>query len=99
MGLLDWECTVCLCPIKSSLEIIFSYPLRMLNENEKLEKNRLSTCTTKTSSLLKQMHNIWVEAEFVRGRESWNHPDQILHYAPSDLGQHSFPDYPYRDAL
>ena len=24
-------------------------------------------------------------------------PDQILHYAPSDLGQHSFPGYPYRD--
>ena len=24
-------------------------------------------------------------------------PDQILHHAPSDLGQHSFPGYPYRD--
>ena len=24
-------------------------------------------------------------------------PDQILHYTPSDLGQHSFPGYPYRD--
>ena len=23
-------------------------------------------------------------------------PDQIFHYAPSDLGQHSFPGYPYR---
>ena len=26
-------------------------------------------------------------------------PDQILHYAPSDLGQHSFPGYPYRDTM
>ena len=70
MGLLYWECTVCQCPIKSSLKLTVSYPLRMLNENEKLEKkNRLSTCTTKKSSPLKQMHNFGVGAEFVRGRD------------------------------
>ena len=37
-GVLEWECTVCLCPIKSSLKLIVSFPLRILNENEKLEK-------------------------------------------------------------
>ena len=35
---LEWERTVCLCPIKSALKRIVSYPLRMHNENEKLGK-------------------------------------------------------------
>ena len=38
MGLLEWECTVCLCPIKSSCKLIVSYPLLMHNENEILKK-------------------------------------------------------------
>ena len=38
MGVLEWECNVCLCPIKSSRKLIFSYPLRLHNENERLRK-------------------------------------------------------------
>ena len=38
MGLLEGECTVCLCPKKSSLKLIVSYPQPMHNKNEKLEK-------------------------------------------------------------
>ena len=67
MGLLEWECTVCLCPIKSSLKLIVSYPLPMLSENEKLEK------------YIKHMYNKTIQppeanaqylgwAEFARGR-------------------------------
>ena len=68
MGLLEGECTVCLCPIKSSLKLIVPYPLRMLNENEKMEKQ------------IKHMYNETIQppetnaqylgfgAEFARGR-------------------------------
>ena len=67
MVLLEWECTVCLCLIKSSLKLIVSYPLRMHNGNEKLEKNRLSTCRKKQANLLKQMHNVWVGGRVCQG--------------------------------
>ena len=58
------------CPINSSLKLIVSYPLLIMRI--KIGKNRLSTCRTKQSSPLKQMHNIWLGAsllgaEFVRG--------------------------------
>ena len=65
IGLLDWECTVCLCPIKSSLELIVPYILRMLNENEKLEK---STCTTKNPASCNKCTIFKMGAEFARGR-------------------------------
>ena len=74
MGLLEWECTVCLCPIKSSLTLIVAYPLRTYNENEIMNKMRLSTCAMKKSGLLKQtaQYFYWgpslLRAEFVRGR-------------------------------
>ena len=74
MGLLEWECTVCLCPIKSSLTLIVAYPLRTYNENEIMKKMRLSTRAMKQSGLLKQMaqYFYWgpnlLGAEFVRGR-------------------------------
>ena len=38
MGDLEWECTVCLCPIKLSRNLIVSYPLRTLNKNEILKE-------------------------------------------------------------
>ena len=75
MGLLEWECTVGLCLIKSSRKLIVSsyrivsYPLRTHIENV-----RLSTCAMKQSSLLKQMAQCFywgptlLGAEFVRGR-------------------------------
>ena len=67
MGLREWECTVCVCPTKSSRKLIVSYLLRTHNENELLKK-RLSTCATKQSSLLKLMRQCFYwGAEFARG--------------------------------
>ena len=48
MGLLEWECTVCLCPIKSSLKLIVLYPLRMHNENEKMGEKQIKHMYNKT---------------------------------------------------
>ena len=74
-GVLEWECTVCLCPIKSSLKLIVPFPLRILNENEKLEKYinhnhlqrnnpaSLSKCTIFGFGLS------LLGVEFVRGRD------------------------------
>ena len=40
MGLLEWECTVCLCPMKSSCKLSVSYPLCKHNENEILKQDK-----------------------------------------------------------
>ena len=66
MGLLEWECNVCLWPIKSSLILFHTH--NACTMRVKNWKNRLSTCRTKLSSFLKEIHNIWVGAEFARGR-------------------------------
>ena len=68
MGLLEWECTVCLCPIKSLRKLIVSYLLRTHNEYERLNNE------------IKHMYNETIQppeangilfllgAEFARGR-------------------------------
>ena len=68
MGLLEWECTFCLCPIKSLRKLIVSYLLRTHNEYERLNNE------------IKHMYNETIQppeangilfllgAEFARGR-------------------------------
>ena len=64
MGLLEWECTVCLCPIKSSGKLIASYPLRMHNENEILK----NVCNETIQPPETNGTMFLLGAEFARGR-------------------------------
>ena len=74
MGVLEWECTFCLCSIKSSHKLIVSYSLCTQNENEILKNEINNTCNETLSRLLRQMAQCFylgsslLGAEFVRGR-------------------------------
>ena len=67
MGLLEWECTVCLCPI------IVSYPLLTQNEYEILRNEIKHMCNEtiqppETNGTMFQLGPSLLGAKFVRGR-------------------------------
>ena len=85
MGLLGWECTVCLCSIVITQANCFIH-ITHAQCDCNIEKMRLSTCAMKQSSLLKQMAQCFywgpslLEAEFVRGRDV---PESSCQFDPS----------------
>ena len=69
MGVLEWECTVCLCPIKSSRKLV-SYPLRTQNENEnEILKNEVKHMCNERSQPPEANGTMFLFGpEFTRGR-------------------------------
>ena len=68
MGLLEWECIVCLCPIKSSSMLIVSYPLRTHNENEIFKNEIKHMCNEATQPPETNCKMFLMGTEFARGR-------------------------------